>query len=246
MDTPNSLGVADTDGTNNDIGLQFGFHGQTLNRAVPEREIGGDSHTAIRVVSRSASSITGVNVMWRTLLSILFARRRVRRNGLVPPRTVTRIRLTTLPTDIDILRHMNNGRYLSLFDLGRWDLLVRTGVADVMKQQNWYAVVSAETITFRKSLQLWQRFTVESRLLGHDDRAIYMEHRAVVKGEIYAKVIVRARMLKRGGGTVSHEELFAAVGKPDMIPDIADWVHEWAVASSLPSPRQDAPSVWED
>ncbi|MBV0893842.1 acyl-CoA thioesterase [Microbacterium sp. NC79] len=187
-----------------------------------------------------------MNVMWRTVLFFLLARRRVRREGLVEPRAVTRIRLTTLPTDIDILRHMNNGRYLSLFDLGRWDLLVRTGMADVMKKQNWYAVVSAETVTFRKSLELWQRFTVESRLLGHDDRAIYMEHRAVVKGEIYASVIVRARMLKRGGGTVPHDELFAAVGKPEMIPDIADWVHEWAVASALPSTRQPAPSEWND
>ena len=107
--------------------------------------------------------------MWRTLLFFFLARRRVRREGRMEPRSVTTIRLTTLPTDIDILRHMNNGRYLSLFDLGRWDLLVRTGMSDVMKKQNWYAVVSAETITFRKSLELWQRFDVESRLLGHDD-----------------------------------------------------------------------------
>ena len=34
------------------------------------------------------------------------------------------------PTDLDVLGHMNNGRYASLFDLGRFDLLVRTGIAD--------------------------------------------------------------------------------------------------------------------
>ena len=138
----------------------------------------------------------------------------MRRGLRLAPSEVSRIRLTTLPTDIDILRHMNNGRYLSLFDLGRWDLLVRTGIWDAMNSHGWYAVVSSETITFRKSLQLWQRFDIESRMLGHDDRAVYMEHRAVVDGEVYARAIVRARLLKKSGGTLSHDELFASLGRP--------------------------------
>lgn len=173
------------------------------------------------------------------------ARRRLRREGPIEPTAVGRIRVTTLPTDIDLLRHMNNGRYLSLFDLGRWDLLIRTGMFDAMKSRRWYAVVSSETVTFRKSLELWQRFDIESRLLGHDDRAIYLEHRAVVDGEIYARVIVRSRMLKRGGGRVSQEELFAAVGRPDGLPEVDRWIHDWAQASSLPPTRADAPSIWE-
>jgi acyl-CoA thioesterase FadM len=178
-----------------------------------------------------------VNVIWRTLLVMWRARRRVRREGRLAPTEISRIRVTTLPTDLDILRHMNNGRYLSLFDLGRWDLLVRTGMLDVMKRNNWYAVVSSETITFRKSLELWQRFDVESRLIGHDDKAIYLEHRAVVDGEIYARAIIRSR-------TLSHEELFAAVGRPEGVPEIEPWVHDWADATSLPPTRAEAPSIW--
>jgi acyl-CoA thioesterase FadM len=186
-----------------------------------------------------------VNVIWRTILVTLGARLRLRLGRSLPPTAIGRIRLTTLPTDIDVLRHMNNGRYLSLFDLGRWDLLVRTGLADAMRRNGWYAVVSSETVTFRKSLELWQRFVVESRLLGHDDKALYLEHRAVVDGEVYARAIIRARMLKRKGGTLSHEELFAAVGRPDDLPDVSPWVHDWAAASSLPSTKAPAPSVWE-
>jgi len=172
------------------------------------------------------------------------ARRRLRREGRLAATAVSRIRVTTLPTDIDVLRHMNNGRYLSLFDLGRWDLLVRTGMMDVMKSNDWYAVVSSETVTFRKSLQLWQRFDIESCLLGHDDKAIYLEHRAVVDGEIYARAIIRSRMLKRRGGTLSHEELFGAIGRPEGLPEVEPWMHDWADASSLPSTRAEAPSIW--
>ncbi|PZU38914.1 MAG: 4-hydroxybenzoyl-CoA thioesterase [Microbacterium sp.] len=185
-----------------------------------------------------------MNVIWRTLLVMLSARRRLRREGTLDSHEVGRIRITTLPTDIDVLRHMNNGRYLSLFDLGRWDLLIRTGLADAMRSNGWYAVVAAETITFRKSLELWQRFDLETRLIGHDDRAIYLEHRALVDGEIHARAIIRARMLKRSGGTLSHDELFAAVGRPEGLPEVPAWVHEWAAASTLPSTRRPAPSDW--
>lgn len=185
-----------------------------------------------------------VNVIWRTLLVMWRARRRVRREGRLPPTEVSRIRVTTLPTDLDILRHMNNGRYLSLFDLGRWDLLERTGMSEVMRRHGWYGVVSAETVTFRKSLELWQRFDIESRLLGHDDKTIYLEHRAVVDGEIYARAIIRSRMLKRAGGTLSHTELFGAVGRPEGLPEVEPWMKDWADASALPSTRAAAPSTW--
>lgn len=155
------------------------------------------------------------------------------------------MRIRVLPTDIDLLRHMNNGRYLSLFDLGRWDLLTRSGLVEAMTKQGWYAVVAAETITFRRSLALGQRFDLETRMIGHDDRAVYLEHRALVRGEIFARAIIRARILRRTGGTVPHDELFAAVGRPEGLPDIESWVHDWAAGSALPSTKRPAPSVWE-
>ncbi len=186
-----------------------------------------------------------MNLLWRTLFVLARARRRLRREGPIDPTTVGLTRIRVLPTDIDLLRHLNNGRYLSLFDLGRWDLLTRTGLLAAMTRQRWYAVVAAETITFRRSLELWQRFDLETRLIGHDDRAVYLEHRALVEGEVYARAIIRARILRRSGGTVPHDELFAAVGRPEGLPDIDSWVHDWAAASSLPSTRRPAPSVWD-
>ena len=152
-----------------------------------------------RVVAASAPWLPSllVNMIWRTLLTIARAKAMLRRNGQIEPTSVGRVRVRTLPTDLDLLGHMNNGRYASIFDLGRFDLLIRTGFWDLLQKQGWYAVVASETITFRKSLELWQRFTVESRLMGHDDKSVYMVHRAVVRGEVYAEMIVRARFLRR-------------------------------------------------
>lgn len=185
-----------------------------------------------------------VNVLWRTLLTIWHAKVMLRRKGPVAPSSIGRVKVRTLPTDIDLLGHMNNGRYGSLFDLGRFDLLIRTGIWDVAGRKGWYAVVASETITFRKSLELWQRFTIETRLLGHDDKSVYMIHRAVVKGEIYTEMIVRARFLRRSGGLVPLDELFEALGRPEGLPDVEPWVHDWAAASALPSTKAPAPSVW--
>ena len=45
-------------------------------------------------------------------------------------------------------------------------MLVRSGIWSIVNKRGWYPVVVAETISFRKSLTLWQRFDVESRVLG--------------------------------------------------------------------------------
>ena len=203
------------------------------------------SHNGFRDPTAGGASVPRVNVWWRTLLTIWRAKVLLHRNGPIPPRSVGRVRLRTLPTDIDLLMHMNNGRYASLFDLGRFDLLIRTGLWDAMNAHGWYAVVASETVTFRKSLQLWQRFTVESRLYGHDDKAVYQIHRAVVDGEVYAEMIVRARFLRKTGGVVNTDELFAALGRPDDLPPLPDWVADWAVGAALPSTKAPAPSTWD-
>lgn len=149
-----------------------------------------------------------------------------------------------LPTDLDILKHMNNGVYLSILDLGRLDLLSRSGMWAKLTKKGWYPVVVAETISFRKSLTLWQKFTVESRVLGFDDKAVYLEQRCVVDGEIYARAYIRGRFLKRGGGTVSIAELVDTVGHVPADLILPDWLHEWGQTTALPATRAAAPSEW--
>ncbi|GAA2590065.1 MULTISPECIES: acyl-CoA thioesterase [Microbacterium] len=186
-----------------------------------------------------------MNVIWRTLLLLASSRRRYRREGAMDSLGVGRIRLTTLPTDLDVVGHMNNGRYLSLFDLGRFDLLMRTGLWDLMRERGWYPVVANATISYRKSLHLWQRFDVESRVIAADDRAVYLEHRAVVDGEIYAQLIARGRFVRRSGGTVGLAELFEALGQdPATVPAPEEWMLRWAEDVALPSTRRPAPSIW--
>ena len=41
------------------------------------------------------------------------------------------------PWDIDIWMELNNGRTLTLYDLGRTMLTLRTGLAGVLKREGW-------------------------------------------------------------------------------------------------------------
>ncbi|MGG7464277.1 MULTISPECIES: acyl-CoA thioesterase [unclassified Plantibacter] len=185
-----------------------------------------------------------MHLMFRTLWLFFTSRRRLRRGESIGHWDVGRIRVRVLPTDLDFLRHMNNGVYLSIFDLGRFDLLIRNGLWDEFNARGWYPVVSSESITFRKSLQLWQRFTVESRVTGYDDKGVFIEHRAVVGGEVYTQALVRGRFLKKSGGTVSIAELLEVTGPPPADVSVPDWQKQWAVDVALPPTKAPAPSDW--
>lgn len=152
--------------------------------------------------------------------------------------------MRVVPTDLDILGHMNNGVYFSLMDLGRMDLLIRSGAWAKLEARGFYPVMATETMTFRKSLTLWQRFEIQSRMTGYDDKAVYLEQRFVVDGEIYANAMTRARFLKKGGGVVSTAELAETIGVDATTLTPPAWVTEWADATALPSTKAPAPSDW--
>ncbi len=114
-----------------------------------------------------------------------------------------------------------------------------------MMTAGYYPVVAAQTISYRKSLKWHQRFELETRLIGYHDKALFLEQRFVVGGEIYARAIVKSRFLKRGGGTVSIEELSALAEVDLSTPKVDEWIQQWADQVALPSTRADAPSVWD-
>lgn len=186
-----------------------------------------------------------MNLLWRTLLHFWISKRAHRRatDGL-HPYDVFSTSYRVLPTDIDILGHLNNGRYLSIADLGRFDMLVRSGLWQEMQRLGWYPVVQSLTISYRKSLLPWTKFDIETRFIGFDERAVYVEQRFVYEGEIYARLHMKGRFLKRAGGHVSVEEIRQVAGTAPHDVELDDWIHTWASDVALPSPKRPAPSEW--
>lgn len=179
-------------------------------------------------------------MIFRTIVWFL----RSRRSPKLSMADVGRIRMRVLPTDIDTLGHVNNGMYLSLMDIGRVDLMLRAGAWQKLATLGWYPVVASATITYRRSLELWQRFTLETRLIGVDAKATYIEQRFTVDGEIFAAAFVKARFLKKTGGTVSVAELSDALGYDPSAHDLPEWLRRWSTDVALPPSRATAPSQW--
>lgn len=159
-----------------------------------------------------------MNLFMRLLWLRLVARFRPATGLLGPVRTPFRV----LPTDLDVLRHVNNGVYFSLMDIARMDLLIRAGLEGQLRERGWYPIVSAESIGFRRSLTLFQRFEVETRVLGWDDRSFYIHQRFIQGRDVIASALVVGRFLSRGGGSVPTSEVAALAGEPDA-PAVPEW-----------------------
>ena len=153
------------------------------------------------------------------------------RPRLKPPFDVSRLDFRVWPLDLDTSLHMNNGRYSTLMDLGRTDLMLRSGLwRDVLKH-GWTPVVSAATIRFRRELRLFRRFRLETRILCWAETWMVMEHRIVMTGPgghdiIAAVALVRAGLYDRKArGFVTIQRIFEALGmeavSPEPTPEVA-------------------------
>jgi acyl-CoA thioesterase FadM len=85
------------------------------------------------------------------------------------------LKLRVWPNDVDFNLHLNNARYLSVMDYGRMRLLARVGLLKPVLKARWAPVVGGVWITYRRSLRLWARYTLATRLVGWDERWFYFE-----------------------------------------------------------------------
>lgn len=136
------------------------------------------------------------------LSSVLFKAYRKPKSGFLEQTEIeTKVHLN----DLDMNMHMNNARYATMFDLGRVDFLVKTGLMKHIWNDKWRPIVAATTITFLKSLKLYERFKVTTKLVYCDEKWFYLEHRLLRKNELYAVSYVKCLFLKLGKKIPSQE-----------------------------------------
>ena len=168
-----------------------------------------------------------MNMYLRLLVVAFRAWRRGRASALGPGRIPFRVR----PTDLDPLGHVNNGVYFTLFDLGRIDLMLRSGMYRRFNKAGWFAVVSAETGTFRKELKPFRRFELETRVLGWDERHLYYEHRVLSGGRLATSAVIQIRFLSRSGERIEPQRVLDLLDEPAPRPELPAWVVDWGKAS---------------
>ena len=95
------------------------------------------------------------------------------------------------PWDIDPWLDLNNGRILTLFDLGRVELAQSTGLNAVLLRNRWGIVVAGNTTRYRKRITMMQRFEMRTRVIGWDNRFVYMEQSMWREGECCNHILIR-------------------------------------------------------
>ena len=135
------------------------------------------------------------------------------------------------PWDLDLWNELNNGRTLTLYDLGRMPLARRTGLDRVLRIHGWGITVAGNSTRYRRRVQAFDRLDMASRCIGWDARFVYMEQSMWKGADCTSQVIIRSAIVGKSG-IVPPSELIKAMGHPIESPDLPDWVLTWISAEN--------------
>jgi acyl-CoA thioesterase FadM len=133
------------------------------------------------------------------------------------------------PHDLDLNLHANNGRILTISDVGRIDMALRAGLFTKCLKRGWRPVVASSTIRYRRSLAAFRQYELQSRVLTWDEKWVYFEHRFVRDGEIAVSMIVKGGFLG-STGMVPPEKINALLGLDAVAPTHPEWLTQWQLA----------------
>ena len=136
------------------------------------------------------------------------------------------------PWDLDPWRELNNGRTLTLYDLGRIPLVQRIGLVDAMREHKWGLTMAGACVRYRRRIRMFERIEMRSRALCWDDRFVYVEQSMWKRdGECANHIVYRAAFLDKNG-ILNPNDLVKAVGYTGPTPQVPDWIKTWSQAEN--------------
>lgn len=135
------------------------------------------------------------------------------------------------PWDLDLWSELNNGRTLTLYDLGRIPLAMRTGLILPLRANRWGITVAGSSVRYRRRVRMFERFEMRSRCLGWDAKFLYMDQSMWRNGECTSQVLIRSAFTGRKG-IVPPAEVLAAMGSAEASPPLPGWVQAWIAADA--------------
>ena len=121
------------------------------------------------------------------------------------------LNMIVLPNDLDINMHMNNGRYLTICDLSRVDMFLRTGLARAMLKQKWMPIITEHSMAYKKALKPFQRYRVTMQITGWDERNFDMWHQFIVNDRIVAEGHSKGLIYSKKDGVIPPDKVMETV-----------------------------------
>ena len=135
------------------------------------------------------------------------------------------------PWDIDIFLEMNNGRALTLYDLGRVVLVQRMGMTEIMRRERWGGSIAGASVRYRRRVRAFDRIEMRSRIIGWDDRFTYAEQSMWRGNDCASHVLLRMATTDRNG-IVPTARIEAAMGGGLVRPEMPNWARAWVLAEA--------------
>ncbi len=149
------------------------------------------------------------------------------------------LRCHVWPNDLDFNMHMNNGRYLTIMDIGRLDLTFRSNMLQKAIKNNYAPVLGSVQMRYRIPLLCFQAYDLESRLICWDKKWAYIEQRFVLAKGPKAGAVAAIGMVKgsfydtKNKSTVSPEQIITLIGRTDLkSPPMPEHFKAWAGAEN--------------
>lgn len=156
---------------------------------------------------------------------------RARRAPRMEPLATFHSSLICWPWDIDPWKELNNGRTLTLYDLGRIPLALRSGLVSVLERRGWGLTVAGTAIRYRRRVRMFDRLDLYSRVIGWDHRFVYIEQSLWKRtsDECASQAILRTAAVGRDG-IVPPAEIMKEFDPTLVQPELPDWVRAWIAA----------------
>ncbi|MEM1077973.1 MAG: thioesterase family protein [Pseudomonadota bacterium] len=135
------------------------------------------------------------------------------------------------PWDIDLWMELNNGRTLTLFDMGRIPMGQRAGLLALLRKKSWGLTIAGSVVRYRRRVRMFNRIEMRTRTIGWDNRFVYIEQIMMVRGTVTSQAVFRSAVTDRDG-IVAPERLLAELA-PDHPPvPLPVWVERWITAEA--------------
>ena len=125
-------------------------------------------------------------------------------------------------TDQDAFLHLTNSRYLSFSDLGRLNLLIRSGIWDLLKRNDWEMVICSQTRTIARMLKSPQTFEMACQITGWTEEYLAICHRFQRSSKVHAEVNTLLRIETRAGDIVPVSQFLAQMQVTTPSPQLTD------------------------
>lgn len=135
------------------------------------------------------------------------------------------------PWDTDMYGELNNGRILTLGELGRWGLAKRIGLLEALKRRKAAMAIAGASVRYRRRIPVFARYRIETRCLGWDERFFYLDVSMWMGDMACNQVLLRAAFVNKGG-VIPPTELAPELGHSGPSPVLPDWVEAWKSAEA--------------